>query len=79
MRKLLILAIFAAALYHYYYGFGSHLLPDIDLAEVSGNLKKQATQKADPTTLRIECPSGYYVAVSDDLQTATCQRRMSFD
>ncbi|MBY6063020.1 hypothetical protein CWI80_00460 [Pseudidiomarina sediminum] len=75
MRKLLILAIFAAALYHYYYGFGSHLLPDVDLGNVAGDLKRNAKNKKDPTELSFKCPHGYYVAVAPDLQSATCAQR----
>ncbi|MBG23494.1 MAG: hypothetical protein CMF22_08565 [Idiomarinaceae bacterium] len=75
MRKLLILAIFAAAFYQYYYGFGAHMMPDIDLGEVAGDLKRKAVEKRDPTLLKLECPAGTYVAVDETLQSANCQPR----
>ncbi|MDN7123752.1 hypothetical protein [Pseudidiomarina terrestris] len=75
MRKLLIVAIFAAAFYQYYVGgFGAHLMPDVDLGQVAGELKRKATEK-DPTQLKLECPHGHYVAVDQQLQTASCQER----
>lgn len=75
IRKLLILAIFAAAFYQYYYGFGAHLMPDIDLGQVAGDLKRKAVEKRDPTLLKLECPVGSYVAVDENLQSAHCQPR----
>ncbi|MGQ4275843.1 hypothetical protein ACQ5ES_02125 [Pseudidiomarina sp. E22-M8] len=75
MRKLLILTIFAAAFYQYYYGgFGAHLMPDVDLGQVAGELKRKATEK-DPSKLTLKCPPGHYVAVDQQLQTASCQAR----
>ncbi len=75
MRKLLILTIFAAAFYQYYYGgFGAHLMPDVDLGQVAGELKRRASEK-DPSRLKLECPRGHYVAVDQKLQTASCQER----
>ncbi|RUO60249.1 hypothetical protein [Pseudidiomarina insulisalsae] len=78
MRKLLILAIFAAAVYQYYYGFGAHLLPAVDLGQVAGDLKRKAVEKRDPTQLKLECPAGTYVAVDENLQNAHCQPRSRY-
>ncbi|CAB0150029.1 hypothetical protein PSI9734_00601 [Pseudidiomarina piscicola] len=75
MRKLLILTIFAAAFYQYYYGgFGAHMLPEMDLGKFAGELKRRASER-DPSKLSLECPQGHYVAVDSKLQTANCQER----
>ena len=74
MRKLIIILIFAGAVFQYYNRDQQFdVSPDVNLNDWAQKLSQRASDKATGTTLK--CPADHYVQVTTDLSEASCIKR----